>query len=148
MIRPVSYATILDDPNANRLLSEYAAECFMPELGYAAPQPELYARMEASGGFQAFGAYDGEVLVGFAGAVAYPLPHSGHWIGVNESIFLTASHRRSGLGEELKEAMRQYVRSKGGVVFIWTAQAESSFDHSLSESLNLRHSNNSYVERL
>lgn len=120
----------------------------MPELGYARPQRELYGMMERSGGFQAFGAYDGEVLVGFSGVVAYPLPHSGHWIGVNESIFLTAKRRRSGLGEDLKEAMRQFVRDKGGVVFIWTAPAESSFDHSLSSNPSLRHSSNSYVETL
>ena len=146
MIRPVSYADILNDPNAKVLLHEYALECSLPELGYASPQPELYELLEKSGGFQAFGVYEGENLIGFATVLDYVVPHYGQKIGLTESIFLLKEYRCSGI--DLLDRLESYSKEKGCLALIYSAPAESRFDRMLSVSKRARHSNNAYIVSL
>jgi len=75
MIRPVSYADIFNHPSFSALTEEYGAEC--STLGRPNPQPDLYDLLERSGGFQAFGVYEDEALVGYASVLIYVLPHFG-----------------------------------------------------------------------
>lgn len=146
MIRAVSYATILDAPNAKELLDEYAAECSLPELGAASPQRELYEMLEKSGGFQAFGVYDSDVLIGFASVLMYVLPHYGKKIATNESIFVSSSVRGEGYG--VRKFIKQWGKDNNCVVFLYTAPVGSEFDKSLAADERCRHTNNVYVEVL
>ena len=66
MIRPVSYAEILNAPNAPILLAAYGAECSIPEIGDINPQPAMYEQLEQTGMFQAFGAFEHDELIGLA----------------------------------------------------------------------------------
>lgn len=143
MIRPVSYSEIL---KAGDLLHEYAMECSLPELGYASPQRELYELLEKSGGFQAFGVYEGETMIGFAAVLIYVLPHYGQKVATSESIFISASHRNSSIGCELLAFLEEYARNKDCLAFLYSAPAESRFDKLLS--LRYRHSNNVYLRSL
>jgi len=146
VIKPVSYATILDDPNAEALLREYAAECSLPELGEAKPQRELYAMLEASGGFQAFGVYDRETLVGFAAVLIYVLPHYGKKIAVTESIFVDKGYP---LGHALLGYIEEYAKENGCEAFLYSAPIGSRFDRSMRNSEHhYRHTNNSYLVKL
>lgn len=146
MIRPVSYATILYDPNAASLLAEYAAECSIPALGVPSPQRDLYAMLEASGGFQAFGVYDGDVLVGFASVLIYALPHYGQKIATTESIFISESQR--GMGHGLLGYLNEYARENGCVAFLYTAPQGSRFDRMMSVMDEYSHTNNVYLRSL
>lgn len=98
MIRPVRYSEILDAPNAQALLAEYAAECSQPEFGPINPQRDLYGAMETNGAMQAFGVCEDETLVGFATVLIYTLPHYGTRIANTESLFITKTHRTKGYG--------------------------------------------------
>lgn len=146
MIKPVSYATILDDPKAEALLAEYAAECSMPELGPPSPQRELYEVLEKSGGFQAFGVYSHETLVGFASILIYCLPHYGVKIATTESIFILESQR--GRGHGLLGYLNEYARENGCVAFLYTAPVGSRFDRMMSVMNEYRHTNNVYLRSL
>ncbi len=146
MIRPVSYATILDDHNWPRLMAEYSAECASAELGDPNPQRDLYELMENSGRFQAFGVYDGDELIGFASVLMYVLPHFGKKIAATESIFIT-SRKRSGEGVRLLEHVKQYAIEKGCFALLYSAPVDSRFD-GLLEMKRIRHSNNVYIEPL
>lgn len=148
MIRPVKYADIIDDPNAAALLHEYSVECSMPELGYANPQHEMYALLEATGGFQAFGVYDADRLVGFGSVLMHTIPHYGHKIATNESIFITPRIRNTGWGGLLMTAMEHHAKDKDGVVFLWTVPKGSGIDRKMANSPRHRHSNNVYVVSL
>jgi len=143
MIRPVGYSEILDDPNWPTLLAEYAAECSLPELGEPSPQRELYELLEKSGGFQAFGVYEGDRLIGFACVLIYVLPHYGTKIAASESMFVTYG---SSEGLDLKETMKNHARRMGCSQFIWSAPVGSRFDLLLSRLH--RHTNNVYLEVL
>lgn len=145
MIRPVRYAEILDDPNSEKLLLEYAEECSIPELGYASPQRELYELLEKSGGFQAFSVYEGEVLVGFATVLIYVLPHYGQKIATTESIFVLKGN--SG-GIELMAHIERYAAEQGCLAFLYSAPVGRRFDALLSISKGYHHTNNVYLRKL
>ena len=149
MIRPVSYAEILDAPNSKQLLDEYGDECSLPELGKPSPQRDLYELLEKSGGFQAFGVYDSETLIGFAGVFIYTLPHYGAKIAATESIFITEDERSNKLYRELKAHLKSYAKENGCVAFQYTAPVGSRFARLLSLYWKTyRHTNNVYLEVL
>jgi GNAT superfamily N-acetyltransferase len=124
MIRPVSYSDILAHPE---LLAEYAAECSIPEIGEFNPQAEMYAAMEASGGFKAFGVFHVEQMIGFFALLLYVLPHYGQKIATTESIFLASEHRNSSAGKEMLEFIEAYAKEQGCKVVLYTAPLESRF---------------------
>lgn len=144
MIRPVSYAEILNAPNWPDLLAEYTTEC--SRLGKASPQPELYALLERSGGFQAFGVYDCDMLVGFAAVLIYVLPHFGKKIAATESIFMASAYRYIGHG--LMGYIEQYARENECEEFLYSAPEGSRFDRVLSLSDGYQHTNNVYRRKL
>jgi hypothetical protein len=147
MIRPVSYSDILDAPNADELLSEYAAECGNSKLGKPTPQRDLYALLEKSGGFQAFGVFDGDKLIGFACVLMYVLPHYGVKIAATESIFVSKEYSGVTSGLLIVE-IQDYARKNGCKDFMYSAPVGSRFDHRLSESKRAHHINNHYLVEL
>ena len=132
VIRPVSYADILGAPNAAVLFAAYGIECSIPEIGEIDPQAALYSQMEQSGMFQAFGAFKGDELVGFAAVLVYVLPHYGRKIAAVESIFVAPEHRSKGTGNRLMNAIEEYAKSKGSVAILYSARAASTFERLLS----------------
>lgn len=148
MIKPVSYATILDDPNWPALLAEYAAECSMPELGPPNPQRDLYELLEKSGGFQAFGVYDGNNLAGFACVLIYVLPHFGVKVATTESIFLSRSYPSPLTGMNLLNYLQEYALNNECRAFLYSAPVGSRFDRLLTLFDSHRHTNNIYLKPL
>jgi len=143
MIRPVSYADIFNDPSFSALTEEYGAEC--STLGRPNPQPDLYDLLERSGGFQAFGVYEDEALVGYASVLIYVLPHFGIKIATTESIFITRNFRHYGL--DLMARIERYAKISGCEEFIYTTPVESKFDRLLN-ALEYDHTNNVYRRKL
>lgn len=146
MITPVSYATLLDAPNIKALLREYAEECSIPELGYASPQRDLYELLEKSGGFQAFGVYDGDFLVGFACVLVYVLPHYGQKVAATESIFISKPHRA--MGFQLMGYLEEYAREKDCLAFLYSAPVGSRFDMMMAGFQGYRHTSSVYLRPL
>jgi GNAT superfamily N-acetyltransferase len=146
MIWRTSYADILSDPNAARLLAEYAEECSIAELGTPSPQPELYALMERSGGMQAFAVTEDGVLVGFAVVLVYVLPHYGVKVATTESIFIAEPFRKA--SKELMDSLKTYAKDKGCRAFLFSARVGSRFDRKMDMSYHFHHTSNVYLETL
>ena len=147
--QPVSFRAILDAPNAKELFAEYEAECANPELAPINPQADLYAAMEASGGLQAFGVYDGNTLVGFFTVLVWTVPHYGKKIGSNADIFLASAQRIKGNGGKIVTFAEEYAKSKGCVCFQWTVPTGSRFAQLLALNVSrYRRSNSVYLRLL
>jgi GNAT superfamily N-acetyltransferase len=147
VIRPASYAEILDAPNAQELLDAYAAECSIPEIGSTAPQSETYSMLEQSGALHCFGVYADEQLVGFAAVLLPILPHYSRKVATIESIFVAQEHR-AGIGRALLLAIEQFSKLQGCEAVLYTAPAGSRFDALLAHSSVYRHTNNVYCRSL
>ena len=149
IIKPIRYTEILAAPNADELFAEYESECANPELAPIKPQSDLYAAMEASGGLQAFGVYEGDELIGFLTILIWTVPHYGKKIGSNADIFLASAHRMSGTGAKMVALAEGYAKSKGAVCFQWTVPVGSRFARLLAvNSERYRRSNLIYLRIL
>jgi GNAT superfamily N-acetyltransferase len=149
IIRPTTCSVLFQEPNIKVLLDEYAAECSITDLGSISPQCSTYDIMEATGGLQAFGVYDGVMLVGFAVVLIYTLPHYGKRVATTESIFLSKDHRHGDIGGRLLLFIESYAKSKGCIAFLYSAPAGSQFDHLLATNVDrYRNTSNVYLRSL
>ena len=141
-IRPVSYADILDAPNAEELIRSYASECSVPN---AEPQPEIYAAMESAGALKCFGAYVDDRLVGFVSVLTAIVPHDGHRVAVQESLFVSPAYRRTGAGQKLLEAAKKYAVELDCMAFQSSARIGSRLDKVLSREANCQLTHHMYT---
>lgn len=148
LIKPVSYAALMEAPNFAELIAEYGAECSIAEIGQINPQPDLYALMERTGMLQCFGAYEGETLIGFASVQVFPLPHYGRTIANVESLFVPMERRSSAVGLELLRTARQHGRMRNCKVILYNAPAGSSFERLLIARKRSRRTNSVFCEAL
>jgi GNAT superfamily N-acetyltransferase len=130
--RPVRYIDILDAIGADDLLTEYAAECSIPEIGETCPQREIYDRMESSGLMHSFGVFDCDRLVGFATLLVFVLPHYGKKIANVESLFLAKPYRHGGTGRWLLGAIESIAAQMGCTAVLYNARRESRFERFLN----------------
>ena len=128
-IKPVSYAEILDAPNATELLDAYSKDCMMPAHD---PQRQMYEAMERSGSLKCFGAFYSGVLVGFVSVITGVMPHNGKRIATIESLFALPSHRQYGTGDALLSAVEVFALKEGCVALLYTARVGSPLEVVLS----------------
>jgi GNAT superfamily N-acetyltransferase len=147
LIRPVKYIEILGAANASELLAEYAAESAIPEIGPTCPQALMYAAMENSGMFHAFGAFRVKLLVGFAAILTYTLPHYGRKIATVESLFVSKEHRGN-YGRGLMNALEKYAREDGCAVVLYSAPAGGQLEKVLSLRKSYRRTNSVFCRSL
>jgi GNAT superfamily N-acetyltransferase len=133
----VSYANLIDLP----LLAEYAAECSIPEIGPAHPQPQIYAAMEKNGLMQCFGAPWEGAFAGFGSVLTPVLPHYGLKVATVESLFVSQDKRRCGLGRELMRMIEQYSREQSSVGILYSAPAGGQLERVLDRSKHYRRTN-------
>ncbi|HZW05396.1 MAG TPA: GNAT family N-acetyltransferase [Candidatus Nitrosotalea sp.] len=144
-IRTVGFVEILDAPNADTLLAEYAAECSIPEIGTISPQRETYARMESSGLMHSFGAFEGNDLVGFATVLVCVLPHYGKRIATVESLFLASSHRSGGYGRRLMSEIEAWAKQAQCVAMLYNARAGSRLERLLASIPKYQRTNSVFL---
>jgi GNAT superfamily N-acetyltransferase len=144
-IRAVRYTAILD---AKELLSEYAKECSIPEIGEANPQRDLYERMEATGLMHTFGAFHMEQLIGFASVLLYVLPHYGRKVATMESLFVTRPKRTLGAGRKLMRVVEDFARREGCEVLMYSARAGTRLERLLLLLTTYKRTNSVFLRRL
>lgn len=148
VIRPISYASILTAPNAQELIDAYSQECSIPAIGAAHPQPKIYDLLEQNGMLRAFGVYRGDDLIGFAAMLVSILPHYGRKVATLESIFVHPDHRVGHAGRLLMLAVEQCAEQEDCGAILYSAPADSRFDHFLGHLEEYQHTNNVYCRRL
>lgn len=146
-IRAVSYADILYAANFPTLLASYAEECSIPEIGEPNPQADVYELLEGSGAARFLGAYDGELLVGFAAVLCTVLPHYGEKVATVESIYVSPGYRGD-LGKPLLQAIEDHGKAERCVAVIYSAPAQSRFAQFLALEPNYRRTNSVFCRRL
>lgn len=127
MIRPVSYAEILDAPNAADLFAEYAKECLVAD---PTPDRSMYEQMQNAGMFYCFGAYAAGRLIGFASVIIGPMPNHGKRIASLIHIFVMPKHRVSGAGNDLLTAAENLADTER-VTMVYTARVGSELEKML-----------------
>ena len=118
VVRQISVAEAFARPEFSVLCREYARESALS--GLPDPQEKLsaYQALEASGStaFSAYGAFLGDLLIGFIVLLTPTLPHYGVAIAVAESLFVGCGYRKTGAGMLLvrqAEKRAKEIRSPG-----------------------------------
>lgn len=138
----IGYAEILGFPE---LLKEYEAECSIPEIGMATPNPATYAAMERSGAFQCFGAFEDGELVGFATVLLSMLPHYAKRVAIVESIF---AQKGRTCGSDLRSALKAFARDSGCDSILYSAPFGGRFERLLERDKGCRRTNSVFCESL
>lgn len=112
-VRRITMEEFEHAPGVGALMAEYAAEAAIHEIGPPNPQFATYRAMEASGMFHTFGAFADGQLVGFLFLITPTLPHFGQLVGVTESFFVGAAHRKSGAGTQLRLVAEETAGAAG-----------------------------------
>ena len=144
-IRRVPFAVILE---AKELLQEYAKECSIPEIGQINPRADLYTTMEKSGMFSIFGAFSGDVLVGFAALLIYVLPHYGRKIATPESLFVAKAYRSGAIGSDLMQTIEDYATQEGCAAILYSAPHGGQLERVLALREPYRRTNSTFCRSL
>lgn len=99
-VRKISVAEAFANEAFPSLCREYAEESSIAGLPDPREKLSAYQALEASGSvvFCAYGAFLGDILIGFVVLLTPVLPHYGAAVAVAESLFVGGAHRKSGAG--------------------------------------------------
>lgn len=114
-------ADIEASPELPALLAEYEAESAKSGIGPACPDIATYRAMEAGGLLHPFTARLDGRLIGFLFLLTTVLPHFSRLVGVSESLFVAAEHRKTGAGLRLIRAAEELARAAGAPVLLISA---------------------------
>ncbi|MDR1947620.1 MAG: GNAT family N-acetyltransferase [Desulfovibrio sp.] len=117
-VRQISIAEAFANPAFPALCREYAVESAIAGLPAPQEKQSAYEALEASGSnvFCAYGAFLGDMLIGFVVLLTPVLPHYGASIAVAESLFVGGAYRKTGAGMLLvrrAEKRAREMRSPG-----------------------------------
>lgn len=124
-IRPTSIAELIE--RAGALLDAHHDET-EPHFGRPEPRWSSYRQIESMGMLLAFGAFDGDEMVGYA--LAYVLPHMHYpWsYGNHDALFLRKDCRRGSLGGRLMRALSAAAKERGAACMFWHAKPGTPFE--------------------
>lgn len=120
-LKRCTLAELTAAPNFMALLDEYSAESAIDGLGSQDMQGETYAALESTGLLKIVGAYLGDELIGFIGVLCSVLPHFGKKVGISESYFVAAAHRKTGSGLLLLKEAEAIAAEYGALGFLLSA---------------------------
>lgn len=107
----------------------------------------VYADLQDSGVMVFLGAFDGDALVGYAGAFFAPNLHYGYLMAVNDAIFVLPEYRKKGYGIRLIREMERVAKDRGAKFMVWQAKMDSPLNKVLPR-LGCRAEEINYVKEL
>lgn len=134
-------------PNFADLLASYAIESAIHGMPKAQAKMDMYYALEAAGSISIFGAYVGELLVGFLIVLAPMLPHYGRTVATAESFFVDPDHRSSGAGLELLRRAEKHADEIGSPALLVSAPAGGALEKVLPR-VGYEHSNTVFFKRI
>jgi len=134
-------------PGLALLLSEYAEESAIPEIGPHDPQFQTYRMMEATGMLHVIGAYSSGQLIGFLLLITPILPHFGQRVGVTESYFVAAEFRKTGAGTQLRLAAEEIAAAAGARGLLMSAPSGGQLSQVLPH-VGYRETNQTFYKAL
>lgn len=112
-IRKISISDIEAAPNLAALLDEYASESAIQGLPPPDAKMARYKQIESACILHTFGAYLGDLLVGFITVLTSILPHYSIPISTSESFFVAKEHRKTGAGFMLLREAERFAKEVG-----------------------------------
>lgn len=110
VVRRCTVQEAINNPAFPALAQEYYAESSIAGLPDPTEKMHIYNRLERSKSFQAYGAFIGDELIGFAVVLTPVIPHYGVAISVMESLFVAKAHRKTGAGLQIIRAAEDHAR--------------------------------------
>lgn len=144
-VRRCTVAELEAAPNLFEVLNEYEAESPVPELGVARPDIEAYRRLERLERLYPIGAFDGEMLSGFALPISANVPHFSKLIVTSESFFVVKADRKRGIGMRLLAALEDVAYTVGARGLFISAPTGSVLAQVMHKLKRYRHSNEVFV---
>lgn len=96
------------------------------ESGFSATGPRLaldiYRALEDAGAIIAFGAFDGETLVGYCVSILSPHLHYGFTYAHHDLLYLQPAYRRGALALRLIRSVHDEARKAGAQCATWHAK--------------------------
>jgi GNAT superfamily N-acetyltransferase len=120
-VRKVTVAEVAFAPNLPALLDAYAAEAKNKDLPPHRPNMAAYEQMERIGLLHAFGAYNGDDLVGLLTMLVTVIPHYDARMATVESFYVADDYRKGGTGQRLLDAAEAYAKLEGVLSFFVSA---------------------------
>jgi GNAT superfamily N-acetyltransferase len=97
----IDWELLMGWPSFPALIAEYAAETAIDGMPPYDAKVENYRKLHQAGVLHVFAAVQDGELVGFLSMLISLLPHYGVNVAVVESVFVSAAHRKGGIGLRL-----------------------------------------------
>lgn len=147
-IRACTIAELESADNLDALLTRYAREGSLPELGDPVPQVDIYRLLEQTSVLHPVGAFENGKLVGFIFPLVGPIPHYGATAVTIESFFVRPEERKQGAGLALLAQAESLGRDLGARAILVSAPKGGTLARVLSSKDAYRHSNEVFVRAL
>lgn len=148
-MRAIKYADVFRAPNAEALLSDYAAECRIAAIGVPKPDLDAYDTLEKQRLLQCFGVYaDDDVLIGFGTVLVSKMPHYSRQVAIVESIFIARAFRTTRAGIKLLRTLDRFAQLRGCPAILYSAPAASRFERMLANLDSYQRTNSVYCRSL
>lgn len=132
-IRPISVSACLDAAATLTLAHQTETEPGMSNDG-PHPMTHVYAALEQAGGVVAFGAFDGEEMVGYSVAILGPHLHYSYLYAHHDALYVRPDHRKGSLGLRLIRATEAESKMRGAVCVTWHVKPNSKLESILNRT--------------
>lgn len=130
-VERISHADLIALPAFEGMLSRYARECGLPELGPANPQHDIYGALELAGAMRFIVARLGPKAIGFCVLTVSRVPHFGAVVAHTESLFIEQAQRHTGAGLLLMREAERLALEMGAMGLFIAAPVNSKLDRVL-----------------
>lgn len=134
-IRPI--LPTVEAPKVRSMLLEHWQETESDFKDEPQPNMEAYKVCEDAGLVVAFGAFDGDEMIGYAVAFVVPHMHHGFICAQHDLLFVKKEYRASRTGLILKRRLEEACVAKGAVRIFWHAKPGSTFSKILQKTCEL-----------
>lgn len=98
------------------------------------PVADVYAALEQVGNVVAFGAFDGDELIGYSVAILGPHLHYGFTYAHHDLLYVRPDHRRGSLGLRLMRMTEEAAKARGARFVVWHVKPGSTLESILSRA--------------
>lgn len=147
-IREISFTEFSNSSSYSGLIDGYESECTYEGFPPANLNKDLYKKLNDMGILKVFGAYLGDLLVGYCCLLISPNLHFSAPIGTVESFFVFKEHRNTGAGLKLLKAVEHVSKNNGAISLSLSTKKNSLLEKVMEGMKDYHQSNVVYMKRL
>ena len=147
-IRKITVAELLEHKDWNAVVEKYADESSIKDMPRFKVDVALYKKLESFGSLSVFGAFSGELLVGFLSVLVTVLPHYSTETAKIESLFVLNEYRHTGAGARLISKAKEAGKEKGAIGLLISAPFGGVLASALSKRKGFIETNRVFFTRI